>query len=202
MAEDAAGNGYEDQAADEFASLARLGAEPVTEVQPDQGQGDADYANGDRGQSVSRAGALGGHHSPSLFRHARIVPAKAPSRERERGFSFPVFSNAAALKASGQQILIDTAARGPLPRTLVIDFEEVFYTDASGAESIRGLKRYASRYDVQVLIARLNADARQTLARDGVLAEIGEDHIDDSVHAAVAASNESTEQEEGACSSL
>ena len=106
-----------------------------------------------------------------------------------------VFSNAGAFKATGQQILIDTAASGPLPGTLVIDFEEVFYTDASGAESIRGLKRYASRYDVQILIARLHADARQTLARDGVLAEIGEDHIYDSVHAAVAASNGSTEQE-------
>jgi len=76
----------------------------------------------------------------------------------------------------------------------VIDFEEVFYTDASGAESIRGLQRYASRYDVQILIARLHADARQTLARDGVLAEIGEDHIYDSVHAAVAASNGPAEQ--------
>jgi hypothetical protein len=54
-----------------------------------------------------------------------------------------VFSNAGAFKASGQQILIDTAARGPLPGTLVIDFEEVLCTDASGAESIRGPKRYA-----------------------------------------------------------
>ena len=40
---------YEDQAAEEFPSLAGLGAEPVTEVQPDKGQGDADYADGDRG---------------------------------------------------------------------------------------------------------------------------------------------------------
>jgi sulfate permease, SulP family len=107
-----------------------------------------------------------------------------------------VFSNADAFKASGQQILIDTAASGPLPPALVIDFEEVFYTDASGAESIRELKRYASRYDVEILIARLHADAREILARDGVLAEIGEDHIYDSVHAAVAASNGSTEQED------
>ncbi len=68
-----------------------------------------------------------------------------------------VFSNAGAFKASGQQILIDTAARGPLPSMLVIDFEEV-YTDSSGAESIRGLKRYTSRYDVEILIARLHAD--------------------------------------------
>jgi hypothetical protein len=36
-----------------------------------------------------------------------------------------VFSNAGAFKAFGQQILIDTAARGPLPSTLVIDFGRV-----------------------------------------------------------------------------
>jgi sulfate permease, SulP family len=106
-----------------------------------------------------------------------------------------VFANASAFKASGQQILIDTAAKGPLPRTLVIDFEEVFYADATGAESIRSLKRYASRYGVEILIARLHADARKTLARNGVLAEIGEDHIYDSVHAAVTASNGSTQQQ-------
>ena len=107
-----------------------------------------------------------------------------------------VFANAGAFKASGEQVLIDTAAKGPLPGTLVIDFEEVFYTDASGAESVRGLKRYASRYGVEIRIARLHAGARETLARDGVLAEIGEDHIYDNVHAAVAASNGSTRQQE------
>jgi hypothetical protein len=52
VSEDAAGNGYEDQAAGEFASLAGLGAEPAAKVQPDQGQGDADYADrGKQGQS-------------------------------------------------------------------------------------------------------------------------------------------------------
>jgi MFS superfamily sulfate permease-like transporter len=66
----------------------------------------------------------------------------------------------------------------------------------AGAESIRGLKRYASRYDVEILIARLHTDARKTLTRDGVLAEIGEDHIYDSVHAAVAAGNGPAEQED------
>ena len=106
-----------------------------------------------------------------------------------------VFANASAFKASGQQILIDTATKGPLPGTLVIDFEEVFYADATGAESIRGLSRHANRYDVEIVIARLHADTRKTLARDGVLAEIGEDHIYDSVHAAIAASHESTEQD-------
>ena len=107
-----------------------------------------------------------------------------------------VFSNAGAFKASGQQILIDTAAHGPLPKALVIDFEEVFYTDASGAEALRGLKRYANRYDVEILIARLHADARETLGRNGVLAEIGEDHIYGSVRAAVSASIGSAGQDD------
>jgi sulfate permease, SulP family len=122
--------------------------------------------------------------------NARAVPGVMLYR-----FDAPLlFANAGAFKAAGQQILIDAAAKGPLPRALVIDFEEVFYTDASGAESIRSLKRYASRYDVDILIARLHAGARETLARDGVLAVIGEDHIYDSVHAAVAASNGRAEQ--------
>jgi sulfate permease, SulP family len=122
--------------------------------------------------------------------NARAVPGVMLYR-----FDAPLlFANAGAFKAAGQQILIDAAVKGPLPRALVIDFEEVFYTDASGAESIRGLKRYASRYDVDILIARLHAGARETLARDGVLAVIGEDHIYDSVHAAVAASNGLAEQ--------
>ena len=51
--EDAAGNGdadgYEDQAAQEFAPLASRGAEPITKLQPDQGQRDPHRADGDRG---------------------------------------------------------------------------------------------------------------------------------------------------------
>ena len=50
---DAAGNGYpdgdEDQAADQLAPLAGLGAEPVPEFQPGQGQDDADGTNDNRG---------------------------------------------------------------------------------------------------------------------------------------------------------
>jgi len=104
-----------------------------------------------------------------------------------------VFFNAGAFKTSGQQIIIDAAAKGPLPRSLIIDFEEVFYTDASGADAIRGLKRFANRYDVEIVIARLHAGARTTLARNGVLAEIGDDHIYESVHAAVTVSTPSAE---------
>ena len=99
------------------------------------------------------------------------------------------YSNADAFKNSGERILIDAAAKGPLPKTLVIDFEEVFYTDVSGAGALHSLKEYADRYDVAISLARLHSQARETFAADGVLAEIGEDRIYDSVQAAVAAAS-------------
>jgi hypothetical protein len=53
-------DGYEDQAAEEFASLPGRDAEPVTKLQPDQGQGDADRADGDRGHGeIHVVGAQG-----------------------------------------------------------------------------------------------------------------------------------------------
>jgi SulP family sulfate permease len=101
------------------------------------------------------------------------------------------FANAEAFKETGERILIDAGAKGPLLKTLVIDFEEVFYTDVSGAAALRALKKYADRYDVEISLARVHAHTRETLAADGVLAEIGEDRIYDSVHAAVAAASPS-----------
>src|SRR5215471_9093799 len=50
---DSAGNGDtdtdQDQAAEQLASLPRLGPEPVAEFQADQGQGNADHGDDDRG---------------------------------------------------------------------------------------------------------------------------------------------------------
>ena len=83
------------------------------------------------------------------------------------------------------------ARRGHCPKTLVIDFEEVFYADVSGATALRALKKYADRYDVEISLVRVHAQTRETLAADGVLAEIGEDRSYDSVRAAVAAASPS-----------
>lgn len=98
-----------------------------------------------------------------------------------------VFSTAEAFKGSGKQMLIDAAAKGPLPETMVIDCEEIFYADVTGATALHELKAYFERYHVKITLARLHTHTRQALTDDGVLAEIGEDHIHDSVHAAVAA---------------
>jgi sulfate permease, SulP family len=99
-----------------------------------------------------------------------------------------IFANSDAFKGGGEQLMIDTGQKGPLPKTMVIDCEEIFYTDASGCAAIRDLRDYAHRYDVDIALARLHAEARKTLTDDGVLAELGEDKIYDNVHDAVAAS--------------
>jgi hypothetical protein len=99
----------------------------------------------------------------------------------------PINANGSCPTATGGMILNPYASYpilrrpGPVAARLA--------SDGSEAESIRGLMRCASRTGVDVPIARLRAGAREILARDGVLAEIGEDHIDDSVRTAVAASN-------------
>ena len=98
-----------------------------------------------------------------------------------------VFSTAQAFKGSAEQLLIDAGAKGPLPHTLIIDCEEMFYADVSGASALHGLKAFTDRYGVRIALARLHTHARQALTDDGVLAEIGADRVYPTVHAAVAA---------------
>ena len=101
-------------------------------------------------------------------------------------FSGPlVFATAEGFKGTGQQLLIDAGAKGPLPKTLVIDCEEMFYADTTGAAALHSLKTYADRYGVEIALARLHAHARKALEDDGVLAEIGEDRVYRTVHEAV-----------------
>jgi SulP family sulfate permease len=103
-----------------------------------------------------------------------------------------IFSNSDAFKAGAMQMMIDTAAKGPLPKNMIIDFEEVFYTDASGAAALQSVKDYAGRYDVTVSIARLHSDTARILDNAGVLSKFGNDHIYESVHAAIQATNGAT----------
>lgn len=66
-------------------------------------------------------------------------------------FSAPLaFSNATAFTATGEGLLIEAAVMGPLPHMVVIDFEEVFLVDDTGADAITSLLEYAQRYDVEV----------------------------------------------------
>jgi high affinity sulfate transporter 1 len=103
-------------------------------------------------------------------------------------FSAPlIFSNADAFKATGETLLIDAAAKGPLPNTLVIDFEEVFLVDDSGAAAITSLFEYAQRYGVDLSLARVHSGIHDILRLSGVTDEIGEHRIYDTVRNAVAA---------------
>jgi SulP family sulfate permease len=108
-------------------------------------------------------------------------------------FSAPlIFSNAGAFKATGEEILIDAAAKGPLPHTLVIDFEEVFLVDDTGASAITSLFEYAQRYGVDLSLARVHSGTHEILRLSGVMEEIGEQRIFDTVRNAVAAAGKTS----------
>jgi high affinity sulfate transporter 1 len=103
-------------------------------------------------------------------------------------FSAPlIFSNADAFKATGETLLIEAAPKGPLPHTLVIDFEEVFLIDDTGAAAITSLFEYAQRYGVDLSLARVHSGTHKILRLSGVTEEIGEQRIYDTVRNAVAA---------------
>jgi anti-anti-sigma regulatory factor len=76
---------------------------------------------------------------------------------------------------------------------MVIDFEEVFLVDDTGAVAITSLFEYAQRYDVDLALARVHSGTHEILRRSGVTDEIGEHRIYDTVRNAVAASTPSSE---------
>jgi sulfate permease, SulP family len=108
-----------------------------------------------------------------------------------------VFSNSEAFKDGGEKILIHAAADGTatsavgkwpsggLPHTLVIDCEEMFEVDTTGAAAVTSLLHYAQRFGVDLALARVHSDAREILKSAGVIDEVGEDHVYDTVRDAV-----------------
>lgn len=103
-------------------------------------------------------------------------------------FSSPlIFSNAEAFTSTGEAILIRAAAEAELPHTLVVDFEEVFLVDATGAAAISSLFKYAHRYGVELVLARVHDGTHELLRLSGVMDTIGEQRIYPTVRGAVAA---------------
>jgi sulfate permease, SulP family len=98
-----------------------------------------------------------------------------------------VFSNSEAFKGGGEKILIQAASDGGLPKTLVVDCEEMFEVDTTGAAAVTSLLHYARRFTVDVALARVHADARQILESEGLIKELGEAHVYDTVREAVEA---------------
>ena len=68
---------------------------------------------------------------------------------------------------------------------MVIDCEEMFYTDTTGAAALSGMFRYAKRYGVELSLARLHAEARAILESNGTIDELGDDRLFDTVRDAV-----------------
>jgi MFS superfamily sulfate permease-like transporter len=102
-----------------------------------------------------------------------------------------IFSNAEAFADTGQALLVEAAAKGTLPGTVVIDFEEVIVVDVTGAAALTSYFEYAQRYGVELSLARVHSGTHELLRRSGAIDEIGEDRIYGTIRAAVAAATES-----------
>jgi sulfate permease, SulP family len=96
-----------------------------------------------------------------------------------------VFSNSEAFKEGGEKILIEAANNGGLPKTLVVDCEEMFEVDTTGAAAVTSLLHYGQRFGVGLALARVHADAERILTSAGVIEELGDDHVYDTVRHAV-----------------
>ena len=81
--------------------------------------------------------------------------------------------------------MIAAGADGTPPHTLVVDCEEIFYVDSTGAEALASLFEYAKRYGVGLKLAHVHSAMLHLLASTGVQEEIGEENLYSTVRAAV-----------------
>ena len=120
-------------------------------------------------------------HEGSGNPHAQPVPGVIVYR-----FHAPlIFSNSQSFKDAGEGLLIEAGSDGGLPKTLVIDCEEMFKVDTTGAAAVTSLHRYAQRFGVELALARVHDDAREVLESAGVIDQLGERHVFDTVRHAV-----------------
>ncbi|MBE2223450.1 MAG: sulfate permease [Anaerolineae bacterium] len=122
-----------------------------------------------------------GWHEGTIKSKAEPVPGVIVYR-----FASPlVFSNANAFKETGEALLIKAGAEGSLPNTVVIDCEEMFFVDDTGADAVSEFFHYVQRYGVELSLARLHWAPKEMLQMAGVIDKLGEDRIFDTVRNAV-----------------
>ena len=80
--------------------------------------------------------------------------------------------------------LIDAERR---PRAVVLDFAGVDFIDSQGSEKLGELRRLTDASNATLRIARVKPQVRATLAADGVIDQLGQDHLYGNVHEAVEA---------------
>jgi sulfate permease, SulP family len=120
-------------------------------------------------------------HEGSGNPHAQPVPGVIVYR-----FEAPlIFANSESFKDTGENILIEASSNGGLPKTLVIDCEEMFHVDTTGAAAVTSLHGYAQRFGVDLVLARVHKDAREILESAGVIDQLGEHHVFATVRQAV-----------------
>jgi len=128
-----------------------------------------------------------GQRSGTTHSQAQAVPGVLVYR-----LSSPlIFANAEAFKNTGEALLIQAGAKGSLPHTVVIDFEEIFLVDYSGAAALTDFFDYAQRYGVDLMLARVHSVSHALLKTAGVIDKIGEQRIHDTVRNAVDAASSS-----------
>ncbi len=93
------------------------------------------------------------------------------------------FATAEAL----EERVIELIDAEPHPRAVILDFAGVDFIDSQGSEKLREIHRLAAASDAELRVARLKSQVRAMLAGDGVLDQIGEDHVHGNVDEAVEA---------------
>jgi sulfate permease, SulP family len=73
------------------------------------------------------------------------------------------------------------------PSSVVLDFAGVDFIDSQGSEKLGEIRRLTAANDATLRLARLKPDVRVILAADGVIDQIGQDHIYGNLHEAVEA---------------
>jgi len=140
-----------------------------------------------------------GRRSGTTHSQAKPVPGVIVYR-----FSAPLIScNAEPFKKTGEALLIQAGAEGDLPHTVVIDFEEIMFVDSTGAAALTDFFDYAGRYGIDLALARVHSGSHKLLKMAGVMDEIGEKRVFDTVRNAVdaATSAAKTQNNEQAVSS-
>jgi sulfate permease, SulP family len=93
------------------------------------------------------------------------------------------FATAEALEERIRE-LMDSADR---PRAVVLDFAGVDFIDSQGSEKLDELRALTDASDATLRLARVKPHVRNMLVADGVLDELGEDHVHGNVYEAVEA---------------
>jgi high affinity sulfate transporter 1 len=129
--------------------------------------------------------------------HAKAVPGVIVYR-----FAGPIiFSAAEAFKQTGEALLIDAAEKGTLPHTVVCDFEEVVFVDDTGAAAVSNFFAYAQRYGIELSLARVHSGTHKLLDLAGIVDELGEGRIYDTVRNAVDSAVAASKSDEGSVES-